>query len=105
MVGLCLSAYHYSGPEFRTPIWDPNLGTQFGTRFGTPIWDPDLGPRFGTRFGTLIWGGGGDMGPPFGTLIWDVIWGALYGPEFVVFSNLSAMLKAPVPSITVVKQH
>jgi hypothetical protein len=28
-------------------MWDPNLGSQFGT----PIKDPNLGPRFGT----LIW--------------------------------------------------
>jgi hypothetical protein len=77
MVGLCLSAYQYWGPEFRTrtPIWDPNLGPQFGT----PIWDPDLGPRFGTRFETLIFFGGGYMGPLFGTLIWDVIWGVIWG--------------------------
>jgi hypothetical protein len=37
------------GPRFfKTPIWDPDLGPDLGSRFGTPIWDPDLGPRFGT---------------------------------------------------------
>jgi hypothetical protein len=29
---------------FETPIWDPNLGT----RFGTMTWESDLGPRLGT---------------------------------------------------------
>jgi hypothetical protein len=50
--------YRIVDPDLLTPdaIWDPDLGT----RFGTLIWDPDLGPRFGT--------------PPFGTRVGTPIW-------------------------------
>jgi hypothetical protein len=58
------------GPQFGTPIWDPDLGViwdpHLGSPFGTPIWDPHLGPPFGTP----IWDP--HLGPPFGTPIWDL---------------------------------
>jgi hypothetical protein len=52
---------HNLGPNM-TPIWDADLGPQFGT----PIWDPNLGPQFGTP----IWDP--NLGPQFGTPIWDL---------------------------------
>jgi hypothetical protein len=38
-------------PQYRPPIMAPNLGPQFGT----PIWDPDLRPDLGPGFGPQIW--------------------------------------------------